>query len=122
MQATLVDYDWISFSEELHAKFSTDSRADERIIECVYDPSHETTIYDPDDNLESTWDHPKVRRDPPGGWKYERMREDKNMPNDMRSVESIKQSVADGVTQSELLEQLGIANTAQLAGKGFVGM
>ena len=57
-----------------------------------------------------------------GGWKYERVREDKKLPNDMRSVESIKQSVRDGVTQPELLERLGIAATAQLAGRGFVGM
>ena len=24
-EATLIDYDWISFSEELHAKFAADS-------------------------------------------------------------------------------------------------
>jgi len=47
-KATLIDYDWISFSDELHAKFAADSRADERIIECVYDANHETIMYDPD--------------------------------------------------------------------------
>ena len=34
-KTTLIDYDWITFSDELHAKFAADSRADERIIECV---------------------------------------------------------------------------------------
>ena len=118
-KATLVGYDWITFSDEMHAHFAADAGADARIIECVFDAAHETITYNPDDDAETTWDYPKARQ---GGWKYERMREDKKLPNDMRSVESIKQSVRDGVTQPELLERLGIAATAQLAGRGFVGM
>ena len=138
-KTTLIDYDWITFSDELHAKFAADSRADERIIECVYDPKHETIMYDPDQEAEPTWDFPRVRL---GGWKYERVREDKKLPNDIKTVESIKVSVRenvaltltpttdpsanltyqvsvrDGVTQPELLHRLGIA---QVAGRGFVG-
>ena len=41
-----------------------------------------------------------------GGWKFERLRDDKDTPNAAHVVESIKQSVADGVTQEELLELL----------------
>lgn len=115
-KTTLIDYDWITFSDELHAKFAADSRADERIIECVYDPKHETIMYDPDQEVEPTWDFPRVRL---GGWKYERVREDKKLPNDIKTVESIKVSVRDGVTQPELLHRLGIA---QVAGRGFVGL
>ena len=105
----------------------------------MYDPKHETIMYDPDQEAEPTWDFPRVRL---GGWKYERVREDKKLPNDIKTVESIKVSVRenvaltltpttdpsanltyqvsvrDGVTQSELLHRLGIA---QVAGRGFVG-
>ena len=81
----------------------------------MYDPKHETLMYNPDQEADPTWDSPVVRL---GGWKYERVREDKKLPNDIRTVESIKVSVRDGVTQPELLQRLGIA---QVAGRGFVG-
>ena len=115
-RATLIGYDWITFGDEAQQMFERDGRADERIIECVYDPKHETLIYHADEEQEPTWDYPRVRM---GGWKFERIREDKTLPNDIRTVESILQSVKDGVTQPELLGRLGISN---VAGKGFVGL
>jgi mRNA guanylyltransferase len=118
-RATLVGYDWITFSPEQQQRFANDTRADERIIECVYDPKHVTVCYEPEDEAEPTWDNPRERL---GGWKYERVREDKRIPNDIRTVESIKQSVADGVTQNELLQRLNLAQQGVSSDKGFGGM
>jgi len=98
-------YDWITFSEEDQMRFRSDSRADSRIIECVYDPNWHTIEYNPDDSMEQTWDNPYRR---PGGWRFERIREDKNHPNDIRTVKSVEISVRDGVTATELLRNLGI--------------
>ena len=114
-QTALEPYAWITFSERDFARFVADPKRDSRIIECVYDPSWQTIEYDPDDIREKTWDYPRVRL---GGWKFERVREDKLLPNDIRTVKSILGSVQDGVTQPELLHRLGIA---QVAGRGFVG-
>ena len=50
-----------------------------------------------------TWDHPVPRR---GGWRFERLREDKTLPNDIRTVKSVEKSAMDGVTQAELLTSL----------------
>ena len=50
---------------------------------------HPLTRYDPDQEADPTWDYPRVRL---GGWKYERVREDKKLPNDIKTVESIKVS------------------------------
>ena len=99
----LIGYDWISFSPADHERFENDPKADSRILECVYDPEWPTTTYNANDDEERTWDHPAERM---GGWKFERLRDDKDTPNAARVVESIKQSVADGVTQEELLELL----------------
>jgi len=94
-------YDWITFSPKMQERFENDALADRRVIECVYDPEWETLTYPDDDDV--TWDNPVPRR---GGWKYERMREDKTLPNDVKTVKSVEQSAKDGVTQEELLSRL----------------
>ena len=141
MRTTLVGYDWITFSPADHARFAADARADEKIIECVYDPQWTTVIYNPDDKAEPTWNDPVRRpwphagarwpvgrralrhlapsRPPPpspspsppqrerkGGWKFERIREDKRLPNDIKIVQSIERSVVDGIDHDELLKAL----------------
>ena len=62
----------------------------------------------PDDD--PTWDSPIPRK---GGWKCERIREDKNLPNDKRVVESVEQSARDGVTHAELMGKLFSKPAAQ---------
>ena len=104
-QTVRVEYDWITFSDEDHTRFVGDSKADTRIIECVWDPNWTTIEYDPIDEREPSWDHPATRL---GGWRFERIREDKKHPNDIRTVKSVEVSVRDGVTAVELLGQLGI--------------
>eukprot|EP00965_Chrysotila_dentata_P091674 3026377-Pleurochrysis_carterae.AAC.4 len=54
----------------------------------------------PDIFDDPTWDNPIPRT---GGWKCERIREDKNLPNDQRVVASVEQSARDGVKQAELM-------------------
>ncbi|KAL1515643.1 hypothetical protein AB1Y20_002261 [Prymnesium parvum] len=100
-RSSLMEYDWITLNDEDYRRFSRDPGADTRIIECVYDPEWVTKEYADG----PTWD---VYRERKGGWKFERIREDKKLPNDIRTVESIKQSVADGVSGQELLETLNL--------------
>ena len=77
-KTSLIPYDWITMSDEDYSRFTNDPRADERIIECVFDPSWVTYEYDQN---ASTWERVRPR---PGGWKFERIREDKKIPNDIR--------------------------------------
>ena len=104
-QTMLREYAWITFPEAEYARFKADPRADSRIIECVYDPNWHTVEYDPNDNREPTWDHPRMVQ---GGWRFERIREDKNLPNDISTVKSVEISVRDGISAPELLQALRI--------------
>jgi hypothetical protein len=104
-QTSIEPFCWITFDEATHQRFASDPKADTRIIECVFDPSWHTVEYNPDDHMERTWDNPRVV---PGGWRFERIREDKVLPNDFSTVRSIQSSVRDGVTAPELLASLGI--------------
>ena len=98
-------YCWITFNDADLERFSKDPLRDTRILECVFDPTWHVDEFDPDDSLDPTWDHPTRRQ---GGWRFERIREDKNLPNDKGVVNSIKNSVRDGVTAPELLYTLGL--------------
>jgi hypothetical protein len=73
----------------------------------VYDPTWPHVWYEPDDAKPEgkTWDHGKQIT---GGWKFERIREDKKLPNDISTVKSVEVSVRDGITQPELLGALGM--------------
>ena len=104
-QTILQPYEWITFNDRDFERFSKDPHADKRIIECVYDPSWHTIEYNPDDSKEDTWDNPYHTK---GGWRFERIREDKLHPNDISTVKSVEVSVRDGVTAPELLRTLGI--------------
>lgn len=115
-QGSIEPFTWITFSDEDFARFASDPAADSRIVECVYDPAWRTVEYDPDDFRETTWDHPKIT---PGGWRFERIREDKRLPNDKKTVSSIFSSVRDGVTAPELLHALGIRAPAAALNGAF---
>ena len=104
-QTSIEPFCWITFDDANFERFSKDPKADTRIIECVYDPAWHTVEYNPDDSMERTWDNPRTI---PGGWQFERIREDKHLPNDFSTVLSIQTSVRDGVTAPELLYSLGI--------------
>ena len=49
--------------------------------------------YEAEDAAEPTWDHPHVRL---GGWRFERVREGRRLADDIRTVESRRQSAVDG--------------------------
>lgn len=109
-KGSLMGYDWITFSDEDYERFSNDMHADSRVVECVYDPNWVTYTY-PSKEGDQNWDNPVLRK---GGWKFERIREDKKLPNDFSVVKSIEISVRDGVTGPQLLQslQLGVAGAA----------
>ena len=107
-QTSIEPFCWITLTEEEHERFAKDPKADTRIVECVFDPTWRTIEYNPDDHAEKTWNNP---RHVPGGWRFERIREDKKLPNDFSTVQSIQVSVRDGVTAPELLHALGVRTT-----------
>lgn len=115
-QGIIEPFCWITFNETDFARFASDPHADSRIVECVYDPSWRTVEYNPNDFDEKTWDNPRVV---PGGWRYERIREDKKLPNDKNTVSSIFNSVRDGVTAPELLHTLRIPANPQIFAGAF---
>ena len=90
-------YAWIAFSPGDYQRFKHDSRSDERIVECVFDPNWVTIEYDPTD---PTWNRQRRRA---GGWRFLRVREDKNEPNRLTTVKSVVESIKDGVTKEEIL-------------------
>ena len=97
-------YDWVTFDEAQYERFKADTMADRRVVECVYDPDWITIEYPQGSDGHYDWEQPMPRR---GGWRFERIREDKNLPNDERTVSSVELSAKDGVTQGELLHELG---------------
>ena len=114
--STLIEpYCWITFSDEDYERFSKDPLRDTRIVECVYDPTWHVYEYNPDDSQEPTWDNPVLT---PGGWRFERIREDKKLPNDKSTVRSIQQSVRDGVSAPELLQTLNLQHMMGPRGLG----
>ncbi len=92
--------DWITFSAEQQARFAKDRLAEQRVVECVWDPQWVTEAYDSDGD---NWDAPTMRV---GGWRFERVREDKNLPNDIKTVLSVQRSARDGVRKEELLNAI----------------
>ena len=97
-RGALVFYAWIAFSPEDYRRFRYDPKSDERIVECVLDPNWVTIEYDPTD---PTWN--RQRRPEGGGWRFLRVRDDKNEPNRLTTVQSVVKSIQDGVTKEEIL-------------------
>ena len=99
-------YQWINFTSAEQARFLTERRKvpqDQRtIIECVWDPEKPTMDYN---KSIATWDR-AYKETKTGGWKFERVRVDKKAPNSKATVNSVMQSIADGVTKDELLQAL----------------
>lgn len=69
------------------------------IIECVWDPDKQVELYDP---AAPTWQDAHYATET-GGWRFERVRADKSMPNAESTVNSVIASIEDGVTKEELL-------------------
>ena len=96
-------FGWITFPPNgpySHDRFAADADADRRIVECVWDAELDCFEYAEGD---PTWDNPIICR---GGWRCERVREDKDLPNDKRVVQSVQQSAQDGVTKEQLMGRL----------------
>jgi mRNA guanylyltransferase len=93
----LAFYAWIAFSPQDYQRFRYDPKCDERIVECVRDPNWVTIEYD---LTYPTWNR---QRRSEGGWRFLRVREDKNEPNRLTTVQSVVRSIKDGVTKEEIL-------------------
>lgn len=107
-RGVLVPFGWIFFSPEDLQRFQDDREADNRIVECVYDRNWTTRFYNEDN---PTWDD---YRDVRGGWRFLRVREDKNKPNERSVVDSVLQSIQDGVTKEQLLAAFAAPSASAL--------
>lgn len=107
-RGVLVPFGWIVFSPEDLQRFQNDREADNRIVECVYDPNWTTRFYNSDN---PTWDD---YRDVRGGWRFLRVREDKNRPNERSVVDSVLQSIRDAVTKEQLLAAFAAPSASAL--------
>jgi len=94
---TLAFYAWIAFSPADYQRFRYDPKCDERIVECVRDPNWVTIEYD---LTYPTWNR---QRRSEGGWRFLRVREDKNEPNQLWTVQSVVRSIDDAVAKQEIL-------------------
>ena len=109
-RGVLVAFGWIFFLPEDLRRFQNDTQADNRIVECVYDPNWTTRVYNPND---PTWGDYRDRR---GGWRFLRVREDKKSPNEWSVVESVLKSIQDAVTKEQLLAAFAAQSASALPG------
>ncbi|KAL6059021.1 mRNA guanylyltransferase [Balamuthia mandrillaris] len=93
-------YAWITFTPEQKQMFDNDKQASGKIVECVWDPSWKTWI--PAARAE-TWDEGEWQA---GGWRFLRIRDDKNLANDVSVIERIQRSRADNLKSGQLLSVL----------------
>ena len=81
-------------------------------------PSPAQLCYEVEDAAEPTWDHPYVRQ---GGWRFERVREGRQLADDIRTVASRRQSAADGARPPPLDRALsGASEGLKSAWRGLV--
>ncbi|KAK6588005.1 mRNA capping enzyme alpha subunit [Cryptosporidium xiaoi] len=86
-----------------------------QIIECYYD---ENAVYSkPRKANDGTilWNQPPITMH--GGWIVERVRTDKNSPNDIRTVNKVFESIRDGIDSELLIKTI---NLYKRSGKKFV--
>ncbi|KAL6059054.1 hypothetical protein QOT17_014463 [Balamuthia mandrillaris] len=93
-------YAWITFTPEQKQMFDNDKQASGKIVECVWDPSWKTWI--PAARAE-TWDEGEWQA---GGWRFLRIRDDKDLASDVSVIERIQRSRADNLESGELLSVL----------------
>ena len=68
------------------------------VIECVWDKAWRTVVPTKDP------DNPRVAQ---GGWRFERTRSDKRMPNAKKTVVLVKETIEDNISVEELSRRLG---------------
>jgi hypothetical protein len=92
-------YDYFTPDEELkkHLEKHPISKEKYTIIECRFDPDWDTLVLK-DENISR--DNVTKRK---GGWRFVRVRTDKNTPNDLGVVNKIIDSIKDDVKQEELV-------------------
>jgi hypothetical protein len=74
-----------------------DTSANGAVIECVWDLAWKTVVSDGNGGAKEL----------PGGWRFERTRVDKKLPNAEKTVQRVKESIADNITIEELQDRLG---------------
>ncbi len=94
---------WLELTSEEHARLNRERKGVKRnadvIIECVWDPTKPVRLYD---RTQRTWEA-AYKETVIGGWSFERVRADKDKPNEESTVKSVKDSIKDNVTKEELV-------------------
>ncbi|KAL0215461.1 hypothetical protein P9112_007645 [Eukaryota sp. TZLM1-RC] len=96
----LVFYSWITLPENQHQALDADAQATSYVVECLYDPSFRTYIPPPRSSSPTSFEGGQWYQ---GGWKLQRVRRDRENPNDVRSVERILKAAENAVSLRELI-------------------
>ena len=95
------EYGWISLTDEEQHFLQEKYRGHNIIIECNLSDETNKMVVPPG---AAAWRD--VSLDAPPGWKFMRVREDKKLGNDIRTVERVMESINSGITQSTLVDLL----------------
>ncbi|KAL0222463.1 hypothetical protein RCL1_002317 [Eukaryota sp. TZLM3-RCL] len=91
-------YDWLALPSEQMEAIGSDPSATGYVYECLYDPGHETYI--PPSN-EFSFEGGLLKK---GGWRLQRVRTDREKPNDVRVVQRIIDACEHAIGLIELLK------------------
>ncbi|KAL0241436.1 hypothetical protein GEMRC1_006671 [Eukaryota sp. GEM-RC1] len=97
----LTFYCYVDLPREQHDVLAHDYSVSNYVVECLYDPTHRTYIPPPLSKSPDTFMGGQFIQ---GGWKLERVRTDREKPNDIRVVKKIMKAMEEAVTLKELME------------------
>lgn len=98
-----IGYGPIWLDEQQHAYLKEKYGGKPAIVECVLDDNW--FQYQPPRDQTVPW--AETRRTPGQAWKFLRVREDKHIANDIKTVQGVLQSIESGITEETLISALG---------------
>eukprot|EP00924_Labyrinthula_sp_SR-Ha-C_P011305 snap_masked-scaffold_36-processed-gene-0.27-mRNA-1 protein AED:0.45 eAED:0.45 QI:0/0/0/0.5/1/1/2/0/424 len=116
VKGTPTEYDYIYLDEKTHEKFLTKYKGNPIVVECCLrqgaprislkkDPDANTSDIDVGEKVTS-WEDVKIKGS--GGWEILRVREDKNLGNDIRTVRNVMKSIEANIQPEDLKKLCGV--------------
>ena len=95
-----IDYEWLTLPPE-QEHMANDPDLNNTVVECKFDP--DLVTYHPRPEGNSYSEDFETRK---GGWRILKVRDDKPLPNDLRVVGKVKQSIKDNIEEEEFLKMM----------------
>ncbi|GBG30716.1 mRNA-capping enzyme subunit alpha [Hondaea fermentalgiana] len=105
-------YTSIWLDDEQHEMLEAKYEGRPAIIECVLDDNW--IQFHPPQDQSMPWS--SAKKVPGQAWKFLRVREDKHMANDIKTVDGVLKSIHSGITESTLIQALGRSRDAHVSG------